>query len=58
MSEESKKIEKIEHEAKATELSEQDLDNVAGGVTGNDGGCTPNPFPRPKGSPQPPEGAL
>jgi hypothetical protein len=40
MSEESKKIEKIEKEAKQdvkevkpTELSEQDLDNVAGGST-------------------------
>jgi hypothetical protein len=37
MSEESKKIEKIEQEAKQevnpTELSEQDLDNVAGGET-------------------------
>ena len=40
MSEETKKIEKIEQEAKQdvkevkpTELSEQDLDNVAGGST-------------------------
>ena len=31
MSEESKKIEKIEQEAKAPELSEQELDSVAGG---------------------------
>jgi hypothetical protein len=31
MSEESKKIETNEEEAKASELSEQDLDNVAGG---------------------------
>jgi hypothetical protein len=37
MSEETKKIEKIEQDAKQevnpTELSEQDLDNVAGGST-------------------------
>jgi hypothetical protein len=35
MSEESKKTEKIEQVA---ELSEQELDNVAGGIA-NDGGC-------------------
>ena len=33
MSEESKKVEKIEQELKPTELSEQDLDKVAGGNT-------------------------
>jgi hypothetical protein len=43
MNEESKKIEKIEQSAKSAELSEQDLDNVAGGVTGNDGGCIKRP---------------
>jgi hypothetical protein len=32
MSEETKKAEQIEQEAKATELSDQDLDNVAGGT--------------------------
>jgi hypothetical protein len=32
MSEETKKIEKNEQEAKASELSEQDLDKVAGGA--------------------------
>jgi hypothetical protein len=31
MSKESKKIEKIEQEAKASELSEKDLEHVAGG---------------------------
>jgi hypothetical protein len=36
MSEETKKAEQIEQEAKSTELSEQDLDNVAGGGA-NDG---------------------
>ena len=32
MSEETKKIDQIEQDAKSAELSEQDLDNVAGGV--------------------------
>ena len=31
MSEDTKKVEQIEQEAEAAELSEQDLDNVAGG---------------------------
>ena len=34
MSEETKKIEKIEQEAKESELSEKDLDKVAGGGGG------------------------
>ena len=33
MSEESKKVEQPEQEAKASELSEQELDNVAGGAS-------------------------
>jgi hypothetical protein len=52
MSEESKKAEEIEQEVKPAELSEQDLDEVAGGVSGNDGGC----IPPPKGWPKPPVG--
>jgi len=37
MSEDTKKVEKIEQEANAAELSEQDLDKVAGG-SGSTGG--------------------
>ena len=33
MSEDTKKVDQIELEEKAAELSEQDLDNVAGGKT-------------------------
>jgi hypothetical protein len=33
MSEETKKVEQIEREAKSAELSEQDLEQVAGGAT-------------------------
>ena len=33
MSEQTKKVEQIEQEAKASELAEQDLDEVAGGGT-------------------------
>ena len=36
MSEQTKKVEQIEQEAKASELSEQDLDNVAGGKQAGD----------------------
>ena len=36
---------------KQTELSEQELDNIAGGVAGNDGGCIPT---LPGGRPKPP----
>jgi hypothetical protein len=38
MSEESKKIEKIEQEAKESEVSDQDLENAAGGAQ-NSAGC-------------------
>ena len=37
MSEETEKVEKIEQEAKAAELLEQDLDEVSGGGTDVDG---------------------
>ena len=51
MSEESKKIEKIEQEAKESEVSDQDLENAAGGgpcsegqTLAHVGGCqTPTP---------------
>ena len=38
------------------ELSEQDLDAIVGGLTGDDGGCIPwpIPFPWPDPSPFPP----
>jgi hypothetical protein len=38
MSEETKKVEKIEQEAKASEVSDQDLEDAAGG-TQNSVGC-------------------
>ena len=37
MSEQTKKVDQIEQEAKASKLSEQDLDEVAGGGTTIDG---------------------
>ena len=37
MSEQTKKVDQIEQDAKASELSEQDLDEVAGGGTDIDG---------------------
>jgi hypothetical protein len=47
MSDESKKIEKIEQEAKDSEISDQDLENAAGGMP-NSVGC-PAPTVVPKG---------
>ena len=35
-----------------SKLMSIDLENVRGGITGNDGGCIP-PFPRPRPSPFP-----
>jgi hypothetical protein len=52
----SEKTKKIEQDVKATELSEQDLDNVAGGVSGQDGGCIPLPKGWPHGPFIPPTG--
>jgi hypothetical protein len=42
MSEESKKVENTEQEAKAAELSEQDLSKVAGGFSVSSGGDRPS----------------
>ena len=47
MSEETKKVEQIEQEAKSTELSEQDLDKVAGGMGPQGPGCILRPPPPP-----------
>ena len=60
MSDESKKIEKIEQEAKESELSEKDLDNVAGGGGGPlpiAGGGAVLIVPPHKGGPPPTPGA-
>lgn len=53
MSEETKKVDRA---VTATELSEQDLDNVAGGVNGQDGGCIPTLKGWPHGPVIPPTG--
>ena len=67
MSEETRKVEQIEQERKASELSEQDLDNVAGGGGGakayvpvHTGPVTPGKVPpQPKhGNPPPVGGGL
>jgi hypothetical protein len=61
MSDESKKIEKIEQEAKDSEISDQDLENAAGGsgcsvgqtlahVTGPCAGCKIAPAPTASGT--------
>lgn len=44
MSDETKKVEQIEQQSGVSELSEKDLNDAAGGVSGNDGGCIPNPL--------------
>jgi hypothetical protein len=48
MSEETKKVEKTEQEEKTSELSDQDLENAAGGgiMTHSCAGCRP-PLPDP-----------
>ena len=38
MSEDTKKVEETEQKAKTTDLSEQELDKVAGGWSGSQGG--------------------
>ena len=67
MSQDTKRAEQIEQEAKASELSEQDLDNVAGGGGGakayvpvHTGPVTPRKvLPQPKhGNPPPVGGGL
>jgi hypothetical protein len=47
MSDESKKVEPTEQGAKPTELSEQDLDKVAGGTITLGPGCILRPPPPP-----------